>query len=92
MKTTYQAIMLTKADGPAALKCVEVPIEQPGPGQLRVLRVLTIFDGLIFALFEVRFPFRFPHAVRDNGKRNWELDSRIGVVGRRADDRGIKGG
>jgi NADPH:quinone reductase len=36
MKTSYQAIMLTKAGGPAVLQCVEVPIEQPGPGQLRV--------------------------------------------------------
>jgi hypothetical protein len=36
------------------------------------LRVLTIFDGLIFTLFEVRVPFRFLHAVGENGKRNWE--------------------
>jgi hypothetical protein len=57
-----------------------------------LLRVLTIFDGLIFKLFEVRFPFRFPHAVGENGKRNWELDGRRRVVSRRTDERDIKGG
>ena len=37
------------------------------------LRVLTIFEGLVFTLFEADFPFRFPHAVGENGKRKWEL-------------------
>jgi hypothetical protein len=36
------------------------------------LRVLTIFEALIFALFKVQFPFRFPHAVGVSGKRKWE--------------------
>ncbi len=36
MSTTYQAIMLTKAGGPAVLQSIELPMEQPGPGQLRV--------------------------------------------------------
>jgi hypothetical protein len=44
------------------------------------LRVLTIFDVLIFTLFEVWFPFRFPHAVGENGKRNWEVGCRDCVV------------
>ena len=56
------------------------------------LRVLTIFDGLIFTLFEVRFPFRFPRAVGENGKRNWELDSRGGVLGQSADNREVRFG
>jgi hypothetical protein len=38
------------------------------------LRVLTVFDGLFSTLFEVHFPFQFPHAVGESGKRNWELD------------------
>jgi hypothetical protein len=38
------------------------------------MRVLTIFDVLISKLFEVRFPFRFPRAVGESGKRNWELE------------------
>ena len=40
------------------------------------LRVLTIIDGLVSALFEVHFPFRFPHGVGENGKRDWELAGR----------------
>ena len=56
------------------------------------LRVLTIFDGLMFTLFEADFPFRFPHAVRESGKRKWELDGRGLVVVRYAEDLEIKGG
>lgn len=33
---TYRAVMLTKKGGPEVLQVVELPIEQPGPGQLRV--------------------------------------------------------
>ena len=36
MAATYRAVLLTKAGGPEVLQCVELPIEQPGPGQLRV--------------------------------------------------------
>jgi hypothetical protein len=54
--------------------------------------VLTIFDGRIFTLFEVHFPFRFPHAVREDGKRKWELGGCRWVVWREAYDREIKVG
>src|SRR5271154_689529 len=33
---TYRAVMLTKKGGPEVLQVVELPIEPPGPGQLRV--------------------------------------------------------
>jgi NADPH:quinone reductase len=36
MAATYRAVMLTKAGGPEALEIVELPLESPGPGQLRV--------------------------------------------------------
>jgi NADPH2:quinone reductase len=36
MATTYRAVMLTRAGGPEALKVVDLPVEPPGPGQLRV--------------------------------------------------------
>jgi NADPH:quinone reductase-like Zn-dependent oxidoreductase len=36
MADTYRALMLRKAGGPDALEVVELPVEQPGPGQLRV--------------------------------------------------------
>ena len=38
------------------------------------LRVFTIFDALIFTLFEFQFPFQFPRAVGEDGKRIWEVD------------------
>lgn len=36
MASTYRAVMLTKKGGPGVLQVVNLPIEQPGPGQLRV--------------------------------------------------------
>jgi NADPH:quinone reductase len=36
MAATYRAMMLTKMGGPEALQIVELPVEPPGPGQLRV--------------------------------------------------------
>jgi NADPH2:quinone reductase len=33
---TYRAVMLTKKGGPEGLQIVELPVEPPGPGQLRV--------------------------------------------------------
>jgi NADPH:quinone reductase len=36
MATTYRAVMITKPGGPEVLQCVELPIEPPGLGQLRV--------------------------------------------------------
>jgi len=36
MAPTYRAVMLTKKGGPEVLQVVELPVEDPGPGQLRV--------------------------------------------------------
>jgi NADPH:quinone reductase len=36
MATSYRAVMLTKKGGPEFLQIVELPMEAPGPGQLRV--------------------------------------------------------
>jgi NADPH:quinone reductase-like Zn-dependent oxidoreductase len=44
MPTTYRAVMLTKKGGPDGLQVVELPMESPGPGQLRV-RVLAAGVG-----------------------------------------------
>jgi hypothetical protein len=54
--------------------------------------VLTIFEGLIFTLFEVQFPFQFPHAVGEDGKRNWERGVRGRVEREPADQCEIKVG
>src|SRR5271167_1116939 len=36
MAETYRAVMLPKAGGPEVLKIVDLPVEPPAPGQLRV--------------------------------------------------------
>jgi NADPH:quinone reductase len=36
MAATYRAVMLTKKGGPEVLQVVELPVQEPGPGQLRV--------------------------------------------------------
>jgi NADPH:quinone reductase len=36
MAATYRAVMVTKAGGPEVLQIVELPVESPGPGQVRV--------------------------------------------------------
>ena len=36
MTETYRAVMLTKKGGPEVLQVVVLPVEHPGPGQLRV--------------------------------------------------------
>jgi NADPH:quinone reductase-like Zn-dependent oxidoreductase len=36
MTATYRAVMVTKRGGPEVLQIVELPVEPPGPGQLRV--------------------------------------------------------
>src|SRR5271156_6207325 len=36
MAATYRAVMMTKTGGTEVLQIVELPLEAPGPGQLRV--------------------------------------------------------
>src|ERR1700722_20439768 len=36
MASTYRAVMLPRPGGPEVLQIVDLPIETPGPGQLRV--------------------------------------------------------
>jgi NADPH2:quinone reductase len=36
MLATYRAVMLTKAGGPEVLKVVDLPVKEPGPGQVRI--------------------------------------------------------
>jgi len=44
MTESYRAVMLTRKGGPEVLQVVELPLEKPGPGQLRV-RVLAAGVG-----------------------------------------------
>ena len=36
MPTTYRAMMITRPGGPEVLQTVELPVVDPGPGELRV--------------------------------------------------------
>jgi NADPH:quinone reductase len=44
MTSTYRAVMLTRIGGPEVLQVVDLPVQSPGPGQLRV-RVLAAGVG-----------------------------------------------
>lgn len=62
MTATYRAVMLTKKGGPEVLRIVELPIEPPGPGQLRV-RVRAAGVGatdLIILRGEYRYAPKIP--------------------------------
>jgi NADPH:quinone reductase len=62
MAATYRAVMLTKKGGPEALQIVELPVEAPGPGQLRA-RVRAAGVGstdLIMLAGEYRFAPKIP--------------------------------
>jgi NADPH:quinone reductase len=62
MAATYRAVMLTKKGGPEALQIVELPVESPGPGQLRV-RVYAAGVGstdLVILAGKYRFAPKIP--------------------------------
>src|SRR5580692_7704346 len=62
MAATYRAVMLTKAGGPEALQIIELPIESPGLGELRV-RVRAAGVGstdLVMLAGKYRFAPRIP--------------------------------
>lgn len=62
MAATYRAVMVTRKGGPEALRIVELPVEPPGPGQLRV-RVRAAGVGstdLILLAGKYRFAPKIP--------------------------------
>jgi len=62
MAATYRAVMVTKAGGPEVLQIVELPVESPGPGQVRV-RVRAAGVGstdLIMLAGKYRYAPRIP--------------------------------
>jgi NADPH:quinone reductase len=62
MAATYRAVMLTKSGGPDALQIVELPVEAPGPGQLRVrVRVAGVGStDLVILAGKYRFAPKIP--------------------------------
>lgn len=57
MAETYRAVMLTKKGGPEVLQIVELPIEAPGPGQLRVRVQATGVGATDLIMLAGNYPF-----------------------------------
>jgi len=57
MAEKYRAVMLTRKGGPEALKVVELPVETPGPGQLRVRIQAAGVGATDLIMLEGNYPF-----------------------------------
>jgi NADPH2:quinone reductase len=57
MAATYRAIMLTKKGGPEVLEAIDLPIEAPGAGQLRVLVRATGVGATDLIMLTGRYQF-----------------------------------
>jgi len=57
MAATYRAVMLTKKGGPEVLQVVELPIEAPGRGQLRVRVQAAGVGATDLIMLEGNYPF-----------------------------------
>ena len=57
MTEKYRAVMLTKKGGPEVLKLVELPLEPPGPGQLRVRIQAAGVGATDVIMLEGNYPF-----------------------------------
>lgn len=57
MAATFRAVMLTKKGGPEVLQVVELPIEAPGPGQLRVRVQAAGVGATDLLMLEGNYPF-----------------------------------
>ena len=55
---TYRAVMLTKRGGPEVLQVVELPLEEPGPEHVRVVRRASARRHL--TMLEGSYPFAPP--------------------------------
>jgi NADPH:quinone reductase len=54
---TYRAVMLTKRGGPDVLRVVELPVTEPGPGQLRVRVNATGVGSTDVTMLGGRYPY-----------------------------------
>ena len=57
MTERYRAVMLTKEGGPEVLKVVELPLESPGPGELRVQVRAAGVGATDLIMLEGNYPF-----------------------------------
>jgi NADPH2:quinone reductase len=54
---TYRAVMLTEKGGPEVLQVVELPLQEPGPGELRVRVRATGVGATDLTMLEGSYPF-----------------------------------
>jgi NADPH:quinone reductase len=54
---TYRAVMLTQKGGPEVLKVVELPVEDPGPGQLRIRVTAAGVGATDLIMLNGNYPF-----------------------------------
>jgi NADPH:quinone reductase len=57
---TYRAVMLTKKGGPEVLQVVELPLQEPGPGELRVRVRATGVGATDLTMLDGSYPFAPP--------------------------------
>lgn len=74
---TYRAVMLTKTGGPEVLQVVELPLEEPGPGDLRVRVRATGVGATDLTMLEGSYPF----APRIPFVPGYEVASVVDAVG-----------
>lgn len=60
MTTTYRAVMLTKKGGPEVLQTVELPLTEPGPGEVRVTVRATGAGGTDVTMRRGTYPYAPP--------------------------------
>lgn len=77
MATTYRAVMITKPGGPEVLQCVELPIEPPGPGQLRVRVCAAGVGSTDFAMLAGNYAF----APKIPFVPGYEIAGRVDAIG-----------
>jgi NADPH:quinone reductase-like Zn-dependent oxidoreductase len=58
--TTYQAVMLTKKGGPEVLERVELPLVEPGPGEVRIAVRATGAGGTDITMRRGTYPYAPP--------------------------------
>ncbi len=54
---TYRAVMLTRKGGPEALQVAELPLQEPGPGELRVRVRATGVGATDLTMLQGSYPF-----------------------------------
>jgi NADPH2:quinone reductase len=75
--STYRAVMLTKKGGPETLQDVELPVKEPGPGELRI-RVLACGAGYTDVIMRRGY---YPYAPKMPFVPGYEVVGEVDAIG-----------